>query len=91
MDHKRQLNKIISDAISGRMSVVSFSDTFEPIFNLEIDKSKLTPGELQAYSDLFDVVVWYSPFPEERAAIPNYVDERAVLDAAKKAASALKL
>jgi hypothetical protein len=91
MSLDRYLKNIIEDVISGRMSVVSFCDEFESIFNIEIDKSTLVSNDLRAFSDLFDVVVWYSPFPEERESIPNYVDDRVVLDAAKKAAAALNL
>jgi hypothetical protein len=38
---------------------------------MELDKRTLTPVEMDAFSALFEVVIWYSPFPEERKQIPH--------------------
>lgn len=88
---EKYLRKIILDVIAGRIEVVSFCDTFETIFNLEIDKSSLDVEVRSAFSSLFEVVIWYSPFPDERSSIPNYVDEETVIAAARQAASDLSL
>jgi hypothetical protein len=75
--------------LSDENDVGSFCDEFEVLFNLEIDKSLLDSDELEDLSTLFDVVVWYSPFPEERAVIPNYKDEQTIINATKIAANSL--
>lgn len=82
---------LFNNLMSGKITVVSFCDTFEILFNFEIDKSLLNGIELENLSDLFDIVVWYSPLPEERLSIPNYKDEESVISAAQRAASALRI
>lgn len=55
-----------------------FRCRYEEVFNFELERASVSPEEFVTFQRLFDTVVWYSPFPEERAAIPNYVGEDAI-------------
>ncbi len=91
MSIKSRLANLIVDVLNNKIQVVEFCDNFEILFNLEINKDELDYNDLLCFSRLFDVIVWYSPFPEERATIPNYVDENEVLRAVREAALSLGL
>ena len=75
---------------SGVLGVDAFCAQFEQTYNLELDKSTLSQKETQTFQKLFEEVVWYSPFPEERAAIPNYRDDVDVKQAVERAAKELQ-
>jgi hypothetical protein len=80
---------LIEMALADAISVQDFCDRFETIYNLELDKSDLRPDEAPVLKAVFDKIVWYSPFPEERAKIPHYIGEEDVKKAVAKAAAAL--
>jgi hypothetical protein len=40
---------------------------------------------------VFDRIVWYSPFPEDRAKVPHYIGEDEVRSVVAEAAGALGL
>lgn len=73
------------------MSLSDFCAEFETQYNLNTDFAELPTGERSIYDDLLQVTSWYSPFPDERRQIPNYVDEEAVETAARVAAERLGL
>lgn len=54
-----------------------------------MDRRDLTPNEEAAFERLFNEVVYFSPFPEERAAIPNYRSDEEIRQAAEAADAAL--
>lgn len=85
----RTLCTLIRDFLDGHLEVTSFCDQFEKMYNLDLDKGVLSPVEAEAFRVLFDKIVWYSPYPEERAQIPNYVDEGEIRRAADATASIL--
>jgi hypothetical protein len=66
---------------SSRLSVEAFCSQFETTYNLELDKRELAPVEKTAFAMLFEKVIWYSPLPEERQSIPNYLGEAEILAA----------
>lgn len=74
--------------LAGEIEVAKFCEEYETAFNFEVDKKRI--ADLDKFSQLFDVVVWYSPFPEERKLIPHYVDEEAVLRATQEMMRAVK-
>jgi hypothetical protein len=88
---KARLLQYLDLFLKGKMAVGTFCGNFEPVYNLELDKTALSSIEAKAFSDLFEIVVWYSPFKEEREKIKNYVGEEEVLAAAKAAFSMLQL
>lgn len=64
---------------------------FETIFNFELDRASVSEQEFKVFQSLFNKVVWYSPFSDERAAIPNYIGEAEMDTAVAEARRALGL
>lgn len=75
---KARLRSLMRQLANGSVSVGPFCEAFETIYNLELDKRDLTDEEALAMGTIFDRIVWYSPFPEEREQIRNYVGEKEV-------------
>jgi hypothetical protein len=88
-DARGRLRKLVELLLAGSVSVEHFCGAFETIYNLELDRSTLSAGEVSAFAAIFDRVVWYSPFPEERAKIQNYLGEDQIKEIVTKAASAI--
>ena len=88
-DARMRLYALIELLKKGEMKIGDFCEQFETTYNLEVDKSELDPTESTAFSKLFDKVVWYSPFPDERAEIPSYLGEAEILQAVSDAEKAL--
>lgn len=86
-----RLRALIEHVVQTKSHVGKFCEQFERIFNNESDPSDFTDSERIIYAGLFDVVSWFSPYVEDRAEVPNYKDEDAVIEAAQKALSELRL
>lgn len=67
----------------GEMSAKDFSSIVEREWNFGDERATLSENERAAVRSLFDVVVYYSEFREERERIPIYRDEEDVLTAAR--------
>jgi hypothetical protein len=76
---------------AGKIDVLSFCDEYGKQFNLDLDKSELDPMHRSVLMNLFEKVVWFSPFPEERLQIPNYLGEDAIVAEVERAAEQLGL
>jgi hypothetical protein len=64
--------------LSGELTVGDFCAQYEQHFNFDWpDRSLEAQAEL--FGKLFEVVVWYSPYPDERRSIPNYTGEPDVM------------
>jgi hypothetical protein len=74
----------------GKMEVQTFCDSFEHVYNMELDKAELNTTEAKAFSSLFNKVVWFSPFEDERKKIKNYIGGNEVLAEAQAATSMLQ-
>ena len=74
---------------NGEVSVFDFCTEYENLFNFELDRSILPIADEKAFEGLFDTAAWYSPHSDERAKIPNYVDEATVLLAVQRALDVL--
>ena len=83
---RERLHQFIAELRAGLLDTRSFCSRFETTYNLELDKQTLTPVEAEAFAELFEQVVWYSPFPDERAQIPNYRSEADIALAVEHAA-----
>lgn len=90
-DERKQLFDLIVQLRIGKLSVSEFCSNFETIYNLKLDKRSLVPAELEAFRELFEKVVWYSPHSDERKTIPNYLGEEDVRKASEVAADQLGL
>lgn len=60
---------LLQSLSSGSMDAQTFCEAFEVAYNFEIEKDQLTPLERTALGELFELVVRYSPFEDERVAI----------------------
>jgi hypothetical protein len=64
--------------LSGELIVSDFCAQYEQHFNFDWpDRGVEAQAEL--FGKLFEVVVWYSPYPDERKIIPNYTGEADVI------------
>jgi 16S rRNA G527 N7-methylase RsmG len=68
----------------------TFCSQFEHAYNMELDKKTLSLVESRAFAELFEQVIWFSPFTEERAKVPNYRGEAEIRAAAERAAQQLR-
>jgi hypothetical protein len=83
------LHKLLSDYLRGDIDAALFCNNFETAFNFDVSRQELTPKEEAVFGELFEQVIYYSPFPEERAKIPNYRSEEQILQAAREAEARL--
>ena len=91
MSEKDQLYWAIKAFLKGEYQVKEFCSNFERIYNLELDKKVLTDNEKQTFEELFNTVVYYSQFPEDRKNYSGYKDEQDIQKAVEKAAKELSL
>lgn len=81
-----RLRRLLAEFQNGTLDTETFCIQFEHTYNMELDKKTLLPSEAQAFGDLFEQVIWYSPYPEERAKVQNYRGEAEIREAAERAA-----
>lgn len=91
MPKSRQiLTELIASFREEELSVQEFCSRYENAFNFQISKDQLEQKERSAFQQLFDEVVLYSPFPEDRKEYRGYRDEQAIRQAASQAWSQLQ-
>ena len=83
------LYHVLAEFREGRLDVQQFCSDVEHVHNFELNRSELTQKEALAFQELFEKVVWYSPYEEERRRIPNYLGEADIREAADRAAALL--
>lgn len=83
---RARLHRLIREVRSGALDTQSFCARFETTYNLELDRSTLTSAEAEAFAELFEKVVWYSPFPAERERMPHDLGEEDIAHAVERAA-----
>ena len=83
------LRRLIQDFLSEKLPTDVFCSDFITAYNAAVDERVLTAGEQPPLERLLSEVSFYSPFPEERARIPNYRSEMQVREAAVAAEAAL--
>jgi len=76
------LHKLLADYLSGRIDTQLFCSNFEQAFNFDVARDELSDRENASFQLLFDKVVSFSPFAEERATVPNYRSEGEIRRAA---------
>ena len=74
---------LIEAVEQGSMTVGNFSSSVEREWNFGDERATLSETHKAAIQHLFDVVAYYSPYPDERARSPTYRDEPAFLLAAR--------
>ncbi len=83
------LRAILRSFLEGELSEREFCEQYERCYNLEADRSTVGPTESGLFEELFNEVVYYSPFAEDRRNYPGYRDERAIRKIALKVWTAL--
>lgn len=76
------LRSVFVDLHEGRLDVEEFCRCFENIWNFEVDRLNLADDLRLNLENLFDEVVWFSPFPREEWGYPGYRDETDIRNAA---------
>jgi hypothetical protein len=76
------LRQLLRDFLNGELETEAFSNYFVSGYNDAVDERALTPLEQPILSNLFDVVGYYSPDPEERLQVPQLTNEEQVWRAA---------
>ncbi|HKP75839.1 MAG TPA: hypothetical protein VJT67_09880 [Longimicrobiaceae bacterium] len=72
-----KLVALLEEYANGR-DTQEFCSAYEHAFNFEIDQGALPDSELRIFQTVFDEVVLYSPFEDDRAKYPGYRDEQAI-------------
>lgn len=83
------LYRLITGFLAGQLNTKAFCDSFEATYNSETELAALTPQEQSIFSSLFDELVYYSPFPEERTEIASYRSEAQIQEAARRSLAKL--
>ena len=83
------LRKLVAKFIGQTLDTPTFCAWFEQAYNFDIEKTELTADERDVFEALFNEVVYFSPFPDERATIANYRGEDDIFDAARAAEAKL--
>jgi hypothetical protein len=82
---RERLYWLIDEYKNGHLDTQGFCTEFERTYNLEVKKEQLLEGERYAFGRLFDKVVYYSPFSEERSRVPNYLGDDEIRAAVEEA------
>jgi hypothetical protein len=86
---RERLAKLLALELGRDIDHDDFRCEFESTFNFGLDRSSVSDYEFRIFKQLFDKVVWYSPFPEERARITSYIGEAEMEVAVDEARRAL--
>lgn len=91
MSKKDQLYYVLKTFLKGEYQTTDFCDNYERIYNLELDKKVLNTVEKESFEKLFNTVVYFSEFPEDRKKYSGYKNENDIQEAAEEAAKTLGL
>lgn len=73
------LHALLRGVKRGDVSVLAFCENFERLYNFELDRKSLSEKQKGAFADLFNKVVWFSPYSKEREVVPYYLSEAEIL------------
>jgi hypothetical protein len=72
---RTRLLKLLKLRLGKDIGYDEFRIEFESAFNFGLDRTTVSEQEFKVFQRVFDTVIWYSPFPDERAMITNYIGE----------------
>jgi len=87
---RQKIHHLLRMELGTEIGFDQFRIAFEDLVNFQLDPGSVPTAELLILRALFDVVVWYSPFPDERAEIPTYIGEVEMIAAVEQARHALE-
>jgi hypothetical protein len=85
-----RLFALVTAFLANALSTGDFCERFEDEFNLRSKRMDLSKRQNEIFGQLFEEVVLYSPYPEDRASYSGYRDESAIRSAAERAWQALQ-
>lgn len=85
-----RLYGLLDAFLARRIEVGQFCALYSSTYDRDVDEDDMTPGEEAAFARLFDEVLFYSPFPRDRAKYPGYRSEEEIIAAARAAVLALR-
>ncbi len=80
-----RLYALLDDLVTGRTTVDRFCSAYETTYNWDVEEVDLTRAEAESFGRLFDAVVLYSPFQDDRRSYSGYRSDHDILVAAKEA------
>ena len=80
---------LVRKFLADEIGVSIFCRQFENSYNFHTEKTAMTALEASVFQDVFNKVVWYSPFPDERKIVSSYQGETEIRNAVQKAAARL--
>lgn len=80
-----RLVQLMFQVLWGGLSVEQFCGKYEHLHIHYLNNDTLADTEAQILREVFDVVIYYSPFEAERDRIPNYLGDAEVIDAVRRA------
>lgn len=83
------LYTLIRGVTERRIPVDRFCSLYEATYNWDVEEVEMTGLEAEAFARLFDAVVLYSPFPDDRRDYAGYQSEDDIFAAAQDARIAL--
>jgi hypothetical protein len=83
------LHKLVAEYLGGKIDTARFCSDFEQTYNFDVGSHELTAKEDAIFARLFNEVVYFSPYREDRVIIPQYRSEEQIRSAAKTAEAEL--
>lgn len=78
MTNKEQLLYLIEYYHNGEYRVNDFTSQFEKIYESTITTSELSDFEDKLLKQIWDIVIYFSPYPEDRSVWKGFTSEEAV-------------
>jgi hypothetical protein len=88
---KEKLYWLIRLFVSDHHNIRTFCSEFEKTYNFEVDDAELSAQERTVFAELFNKVIYNSPFPEEIKIYPAYQSAEQIRDAVRTAQLALNI
>ena len=82
--------RLLDGLLTAEISVSEFCDRYEPLWNFELESNAELGAEAPIFEQIFDSVVWYSPFPEDRDSYPGFKNEEDIIAIVRKANARLE-
>jgi hypothetical protein len=86
-----RLRETVLNVLDGSLTTQELCVRYETEYNTPDQVEWASIDEGLIFQELFDAVVWYSPYPEDRARYKGYVDDVQIKKAAQQVAARLGL
>jgi hypothetical protein len=69
----------------GRIGVHDFCEAFGRMYQFGLDRNELTEAEEKAFSELFEIVAWFSSDRNGGRRVRDHLGDREIIEAIEKA------